>query len=112
MGRKKVNKSQKIRDMFGEMGLEAKPSEVVAALRQRRVKVSPNMVSIIKGQLKRGEGPSTREGAAEPARKGKRKTSPAADATRLSVKDVLEVQDLAKRLSPKALRLLVEAFGG
>lgn len=47
----KVNKSAAIREYLGTNS-EAKPKEIVAALKERGIDVSPNMVSIVKAKTK------------------------------------------------------------
>jgi len=50
-GETKVNKSAAIRDYLGAHR-DAKPKEVVAALKEQGIDVSPNVVSIVKAKLK------------------------------------------------------------
>src|SRR5580765_2129126 len=48
MPKMKTNKSQMIRDMLTEMGVDASPTEISRKLTSQGVKVTPNMVSGIK----------------------------------------------------------------
>ncbi|MGE4102096.1 MAG: hypothetical protein AB7E74_09020 [Pirellulales bacterium] len=55
MARKKVNKSQKIRELLETMGgQDASPSAVVAALKGKGIKVSAAQVSNVKAYAKQG----------------------------------------------------------
>lgn len=56
MAKKKVNKSQKIRDMFAEMGSDARGRDVVEALKKKKIVVSPAQVSNIKQSLGKKSG--------------------------------------------------------
>ena len=64
MAKRKVNKSQAIRDMFEELGPDARGKDVVAALKQKRIAVSPAQVSNIKQTLgkKKGRGRPRKSG--------------------------------------------------
>lgn len=56
-----VNKAQAIRDEFSTQGLEARPKDIIAALKAKGVDVSSAQVSNIKatfGRPKRGPGAS------------------------------------------------------
>jgi hypothetical protein len=49
---KTVNKSQAIREMFAELGLDTLPKEVVSRLAKRGIKVNGQTVSMIKLRLR------------------------------------------------------------
>ena len=51
MARRKVNKATKIREAFENLGHDARPRDVVALLRGKKIKVSSAQVSTLKGQL-------------------------------------------------------------
>jgi hypothetical protein len=53
MPRTKINKSQKIRDMFNELGLDTSPKEIVTRLAQRGIKVTGQNVSMIKMRMRK-----------------------------------------------------------
>lgn len=61
MAKTKVNKSAAIREYLSS-NPDAKPKEIVAALKKDRIRVSPQMVSTIKGKVgspkKRGRKPT------------------------------------------------------
>lgn len=55
MARKKINKSEKIRELLETMGGQAaSPNAVVAALKAKGIKVTATHVSNVKSHLKRG----------------------------------------------------------
>jgi hypothetical protein len=67
MAKKKVNKSQAIRDYI-EANPDAGPTEVAAALKKERIIVSPAMVSTVKlASKKKGRGRKKAAGGAKPA---------------------------------------------
>lgn len=70
----KVNKSAAIREYL-KSNADAKPKEIVAALAEKEITVSPNMVSIVKAKTK---VKSARRQAAKSAESGE-KTAPRAD---------------------------------
>jgi hypothetical protein len=51
MARRRINKSDKIREVLEEMGHDARPRDVVAALKSRRIKVSPAQVSNVRTRM-------------------------------------------------------------
>jgi hypothetical protein len=50
---KAMNKSQMVRDMLHEMGMDASPTEISERLTSQGHKISPNMVSGIKVAMKK-----------------------------------------------------------
>jgi len=60
MARKKTNKSAHIRAALGEMGKDAAPKDVIAALAAKRIKVSASQVSNVKASLNGGARKSKR----------------------------------------------------
>jgi len=47
----KVNKAEKIREAFGNLGADARPKDVIAHLAANKIKVAPAQVSNIKATL-------------------------------------------------------------
>lgn len=58
MAKRSVNKAEKIREAFAELGKDARPKDVIAALAKQHIKVAPAQVSNLKAKLgspKRGK---------------------------------------------------------
>ena len=58
MAKRTVNKAEKIREAFEELGHDARPKDVIAALAAKHIKVAPAQVSNLKAKLgspKRGK---------------------------------------------------------
>ncbi len=51
MGRKRINKAEKIRAAFESMGLDTRPRDIIAALKAERVSVSSAQVSNVRARL-------------------------------------------------------------
>jgi len=51
MGRKRINKAERIRAAFESMGLETRPRDIIAALKSERVSVSSAQVSNIRARM-------------------------------------------------------------
>jgi len=87
--RKHLNKSQAIQEVFRQ-NPEAKPKEIVAVLAQRKIKVSPSMIYMVKGRLAQMKHQKDRK--AERVSNASEKTG-SADPVAL----ILKVKELAKK---------------
>jgi hypothetical protein len=54
MARRRINKSEKIREVLEQMGHDARPRDVVATLKARRIKVTPAQVSNVRARMEAG----------------------------------------------------------
>lgn len=62
MAKRTVNKAEKIREAFAELGNDARPKDVIAALAKQNIKVAPAQVSNLKAKLGVKRGASKRGG--------------------------------------------------
>ena len=85
MAKKKVNKSQAIRD-FVEANPEAGPTEVAAALKKERIIVSPAMVSSVKTTSKKKKGRGRKKAA--------RSAKPASD--KIALSSLIKAKNMAE----------------
>lgn len=60
MGRKRVNKSEKIRSALEALGLDARSRDIVAALKAQRVTVSSTQVANVRARLARADSTARR----------------------------------------------------
>lgn len=51
VAKRTVNKAEKIRETFAELGHDARPKDVIAALAKQHIKVAPAQVSNLKAKL-------------------------------------------------------------
>lgn len=84
--KRRINKSQKIRDYLTESP-EAQPSEVVEALGKSRIKVTPGQVSQVKWQM-------SQQGGGKAKRKGRRGRSQGD----VNLGDLLKAKQLAEQM--------------
>jgi hypothetical protein len=109
-----VNKAQAIAEAFKELGRDASGSDVIGYVSQKfGVQVSPNYVSIIRGNLKKKRGgrpkkaPATSDQDAETRAVRKQPSTPAGDLIAL----IHEVKALAQTVGGLAeLKPLVDAL--
>jgi hypothetical protein len=97
MPRMKTSKSEKIRQMLREMGMDASPTEISRKLTGRGVKVTPNLVSGIKISMKHKKRTN--------GRGGRRHRS--AVEGQPSIDEVYMVWELAHRIGNAKLKQIV-----
>jgi len=93
MAKRKVNKTQAVRDFLAE-NPDATTKDVVAAMNKQRITVSPNYVSTIKTNMK-AKGKGKKKVAAK--KKAAPKKQEAAD-DKISLSALKEAKKLAERL--------------
>jgi hypothetical protein len=96
---KTMNKSQMVRDMLHEMGMDASPTEISQKLASKGIRVTPNMVSGIKIATKK-------HGRKGRGRKAMRNMMATAEA-RPSIDEVYQVWALANRIGNDKLKQIV-----
>jgi hypothetical protein len=85
-GPRSNSKAQAVRDAFEKQGADARPKDVIAALKAKGISVAPAQVSNIKASLRKKKG-------------AKKKTTAAAHSNgQLSLESLLEAKKLAVRL--------------
>lgn len=111
-GATKVNKSAAIRD-FLATHRDAKPREVVAALKEQGIEVSPNVVSIVKAKVKvkaARRGAKRAAAAQEPGAADKTKQAGGLDAA-LTLYKAAQGTDVPALKIRQAFLTLVEILG-
>ncbi len=97
---KTVNKSEMVREMLREMGMDASPTEISHRLTAQGHRVSPNAVSGIKIAMKKG----MRRGR---GRKAMRNAMPTAEG-HPSIEEVYKVWALANQIGGDKLKQIVK----
>jgi hypothetical protein len=97
---KTINKSEMVREMLREMGMDASPTEVSQKLTSQGHRVSPNMVSGIKIAMKKG----MRRGR---GRRGMRNVMASAEG-HPSIEEVYKVWALAHQIGNDKLKQIVK----
>jgi hypothetical protein len=97
MSKMKTSKSEKIRQMLREMGMDASPTEISRKLAGEGVKVTPNLVSGIKISMKHKKRTNGRTG---------RKSRSTVEG-QPSIDDVYMVWGLAHRIGSAKLKRIV-----
>lgn len=103
-GRRRVNKSAAIRDYFGDHP-DAAPSEVAAALKKRRISVTPAYVSDIKSSMKSKSAATKRKRRA--AGRPSKDTSPVEDVIHAG-QLMYQAVDLVMKAGAKEAKTMVD----
>ena len=111
-GKEKVNKSQAIRDYL-MTNKSAMPKEIVAALKEKGIEVSPNMVSMIKAKakVKRARRQAKEAVASHNASAGKMTSNSAALDSALVLYKAACGQEVSSGKVRQSFLLLVETLG-
>ena len=94
MAKRKVNKTQAVKDYLAE-NPDAATKDVVAAMKKQRITVSPNYVSTI-----RSKGKGKKKGVAKKKVAAKKKAAPKKKAAddKISLSAIMEAKKLAAKL--------------
>jgi hypothetical protein len=92
VAKRTVNKAEKIREAFEQLGHDARPKDVIAVLAAKRIKVAPAQVSNLKAKL------------GSPKRKGKKATAG------LSLDSLLAAKKLVDTLGIERAKEAIDAL--
>ena len=111
-GKDKINKSQEVRDYLIS-NKRAMPKEIVAALKEKGIEVSPGMVSMIKAKakVKRARRQAKEAVASHNASAGKMTSNSAALDAALILYKAARTQDVSANKVRQSFLLLVETLG-